>query len=185
MLPAATGTIEWRAGMDGIESWHARVTTNDGRPWIAMPGIAHGAKAAAAAQARVVSRRMRTTGAVPAHTGKTVSEYFDRWIHARERRGLRSARNDQGRFTKWIEPHIGTRPIAEVESAELKILVQKIDRTVATKQLSWKSAISVWGVVTKLFDDACRSKDLPLGLRAGARETGDEGCRVTGTGVLL
>ena len=121
-----------------------------------MPGIAQGAKGAATAQARAVSRRMR--GAVRASCGETVNEYFDRWIDVRDRKGLRSARNDRGRYGKWIAPHIGTRPITSVGNADLKDLVRSLDEGVARGGMSWKTAISAWGVCTKMFDDACRSK---------------------------
>jgi integrase len=159
MARQATGTIDWRVGKDGVPCWHARVSLADGsRPWVAMPGIPRGAEAAARVMARKVSRRMRQTGAVPAWTGETVNEYFDRWIDVRERKGMRSARNDRGRYDKWISPRIGTRRITAIGKDDLKGVVLHLDEAVQAKRLAWKSAINVWGVCTKLFNDACRSK---------------------------
>ena len=76
----------------------------------------------------------------------------------RERRQLRTARNDRGRYTRWIAPVIGTIAIASITKSDLRRLVASLDTAVRARKLAWKTAINVWGVATKLFADTCNSK---------------------------
>ncbi len=72
------------------------------------------------------------------------------------------ARGERGRFKKWIEPRLGTRPITEVTTRELEELVAYLDARVLGGELSWKTAVHAWALVAKMFDDARRSKNLDL-----------------------
>jgi hypothetical protein len=77
-------------------------------------------------------------------------------------KGLSSVRNDRARFKKWIAPLIGAAPIATIPRAQLEGVVQNLDHAVARGDLRWKTATNVWGVITKMMQDACRSKVLAL-----------------------
>jgi integrase len=161
----ATGSADWRRGKDGVECWHARVSMHGSRPWVPMPGIPEGAKDEARQTAARISARMRKTGAVRASTAETVNEYAERWLASRERKKLRTARSDRGRYNKWIAPHLGTRPIADVGKQEIKEVVRALDDAVRAGRLAWKTAVNVWGALTKMFDDSCEAKESDLCVR--------------------
>ncbi len=64
-----------------------------------------------------------------------------------------------------LAKHLDTKAISGVTTRDLENIVTALDRDVRAKKLSWKTAIHVWGLLTKLFDDACRSKDVALRAR--------------------
>lgn len=129
---------------------------------------------------------MRNGGAVDDATGETVSEWFDRYYEAAERgavgrknRGKPQASVDdrRARFRVWIEPEIGTKPMAKVASADLRRVVRKLDEQVLLRTrfyaeteneteerkgrkpgLSGKTAGNVWSEVTSGFGEATNSK---------------------------
>jgi len=78
--------------------------------------------------------------------------------------GLVTVSDDRGRFSKWIAPQLGTLEMGRVVARDLETFVSKLDANVRAGALSWKTAIHVWGLLTKLFD-AHRSKDLALRVR--------------------
>lgn len=110
----------------------------------------------------------------------TVSDWFDGYYKAaargavgRKNRGKpqSSVAARRSRFERWIEPAIGAMPMHAVTAAELRRLVQTLDKAVLlrttfyideasapTKErkgrkpgLSAKSAASVWGEITSGF----------------------------------
>jgi integrase len=93
--------------------------------------------------------------------GKSCDDYFDLWNKAREGR-IRTTADERGRWKHWISPHLGPKPIASVTTRDLEELVSSLDKAVRDGRIAWKTAIHVWGCVTKLFDDATRGKDLTL-----------------------
>jgi integrase len=111
----------------------------------------------------------------PAGAGETVTAWFARWFDDRKSRGIVTAENERGRFNKWAGA-LGKRRMASVTAADIEDLVERLDRASqayaeaeknATQvdrasMLSWKSAKNVWGIVTKGFDDATRSKTRTL-----------------------
>ena len=147
--------------------WEARVTIprTTRREPVPMRGIAEGDVARAQAVARIISARVQRDGFVPAETAETLNEWAVRWLDARTERGLASVRQDRGRFNKWISPVLGTRPVADVTRRDLEGFVEQLDADVRAGKLAWKTAINTWGVVSKMFSDACRSKRLDLRVR--------------------
>lgn len=174
----ATGCAQWS---ESKGTWVAWITLKGGKRWptpmtslglsphepgcACTPKAPCAARAAAIAQAALVSRRARDRGAVDAVSEETCDDYFDRWVRERERRGLRSTSSDCGRWKKWIAPHLGPKAMAAVTTRDLETFVATLDDAVRRAKLSWKTAIHVWGLVTKMFDDARRSKDLSLRVR--------------------
>jgi integrase len=130
-----------------------------------MPGIGEHEKQRAYAMAKTVALRARDGGFVPEEASETVSEWFERWTDVRRAKGLRTVRNDVGRFGKWVAPIIGHKPMARVTRRDLEEVVQALDRAIRAEALRWKTAKNVWGVCTKMFADACRSKVLTLRVR--------------------
>jgi len=97
-----------------------------------------------------------------------------RWLTARRGRGLRSVATDGHRLTAHVLPRLGALPMAKVTRTELEEFVEYLDGRVRAKAkpISWKMAVHVWGLVTKMFD-----VDLERGVvhihRSVDRETGD------------
>jgi len=117
--------------------------------------------------AKIVSVDMRTEGRVPSGLPMTVNEYAAAWLNDRERRKLTTVSDDRGRLDLHVLPHIGTIPIAAVTRDDLKRLVATLDEKVRTaaekgERFSWKTAVHVWGNVTKMFSDAVKSKNPEL-----------------------
>lgn len=97
--------------------------------------------------------------------GETLTAYAKRWCDERERKGLVSAEDDRGRLSKWILTRLdpeGTRPIRTVEKIDIERFVEDLDNRVLADELEWTTGFKVWGVVTKLFDDATNAKKLSL-----------------------
>jgi integrase len=160
--------------------WIARILMQSGgRKPVKMPGIAEHEVERAHAKAKEVAETFIEDGYVPAQALETVNEWFGRWAEFREKKGLRSVRSDRGRYGKWVAPAIGTKPIAMVDRRDIEEIVQALDAAVLAKELRWKTAANAWGVVTKMFRDACRSKLLNLRARddnpASAVEGPDRG----------
>jgi integrase len=49
-------------------------------------------------------------------------------------------------------------PIASITRDDIKALVEKLDSAVAEKTIGAKTALNIWGVVRKLFDDSANAK---------------------------
>lgn len=166
-----TGTIECRKGV-----YYIRPTLADGTrgPRRSLPKGTTEARAREIAAAMTEKAKARGTTKdklpkkierVDAPKGRTVSDWFGAWLDERERRGLTSVKDDRGRWSKWIEPKLGALEMAKVATEDLERFVEHIDERVAAGDLSWKTAKNVWGLVTKAFDDAARSKTLALRVR--------------------
>jgi integrase len=101
-------------------------------------------------------------GAEEQPPGETFAKWSERWCDDRAARGLTSVKDDRGRLRKWVLPTLGNRPMVEIKRLDLERLVEELDENVRADLLSWKTAQNTWGVVSKAFDDACRSKTLAL-----------------------
>ncbi len=147
--------------------WRVRVTriVNGPQELHDLPGIAENEPDIARTVAKRVSDRLRRGEGAPAGEGETCGDYVVRWLLARKAAGIRTTSDDKGRWNKWIAPHLGAKAIAAVTPRDLELLVSSLDKDVRAGRLAWKTAIHTWGLVTKLFDDAKRSKDLGLRVR--------------------
>jgi integrase len=122
----------------------------------------------------------------PAPAGETFEAWCERWLAARAARGM-NMRDNRSRLSVHVWPWLGRRPVAAITTEDLERLVQRLDARIHDDTLSWKTARNVWGVVSKAFADAQRSKDLSLRVRtdnpAALVAPPDEG--VTKTKVYL
>jgi hypothetical protein len=96
---------------------------------------------------------------------ETFAVYADRWFDDRDRRGLSSVDTDRGRITKHVNPTLGPKQIRDVGRDDLRALVERLDDAVRAQALHWNTAKKIWGLVNKLFDDACRGKVAALRVR--------------------
>lgn len=165
MPRARTGTIK-RHG----DHWDARITLNDGsRPWVHLPAGLTEPEARKRAQSMSEAVRERdgkreptTASGAPPAPGEMFAAWSERWLAAREERGLTSVKDDRGRLRKWVLPTLGPRPMPEIKRVELERLVEELDAAVRAGLCAWKTARNTWGVVSKMFDDGWRSKVLAL-----------------------
>jgi integrase len=165
-----TGTVEWHD-----DHWDARARLSDGKygPRQCLPSKWSEAKSRekAAQMTEVAAKIGAVSQPKPKREpkvevkGTTVTEWFGAWLDDRERRGLTSVSDDRGRWSKWIQPELGDLDMATVPPDELESFVEKIDKRVLAGDLSWKTAKNIWGLVTKAFDDAARSKTRALRVR--------------------
>ena len=191
MPRAATGTVVWVPAGPGEEQGHykARITLEDGsRPWVHFdPGQkSPTAEAKARDKAVAATKRARKMGAVAVGKGKvateavsgsseTVAEYAVRWIAERKARGLTSVREDEARLTMHVLPVLGGFLIVDVSHDDIRRLVQVLDDAVRGGKYRWKTAINIFGVVTRLFSDASASKRLDLRVRSDSPAMGVRG----------
>ncbi len=95
---------------------------------------------------------------VRATQAETVTQWSERWLQNRRDRGHSSVDKEEGRLRKHAFCFIGELLMHEVTSDHLETIVEYLDRVVRDGELAWKSAVNVWGLLTKMFDDACHSK---------------------------
>ncbi len=101
----------------------------------------------------------------PKEEGESMDRWFARWLAERTERGLASVREDDGRWRRWLFPLLGALPAKAVARRDVERVVEDLDRRVRAGELSWKTARHCWGLVTKMFADACRSKRIDLRVR--------------------
>jgi len=100
----------------------------------------------------------------PAPVEETLDAYFTRWLAERKVRGITSTRTDSSRYRTHIAPRLGALPVRAVTKLHVERLVEALDGA-TRKGSSWKTAMSAWAVVSRLFKDAVASKTLALRVR--------------------
>lgn len=181
------GSVEKKNGV-----WRARVSFPKNPPahpvrrraWFWLPeGIDEARARQLAKELGALARSGRLTfperGAVQVHQpsdanlpdrtadGKeTVKGWCLRWLAARRLRDMKSVRSDESRLRTWVWPSLGTLAIAGVTRDHVEMWVETIDEKVREGELSWKTALNAWGILSKLFDDARAGKPRDLRVRA-------------------
>jgi integrase len=113
---------------------------------------------AAEMTARAARGELDVEAAVPlAPQGETFELYVDRWLLS-----LRDAREATHRLRLHVTPILGPLAMAAITRRDVERVVASLDEKTRGEQLAAKTARNIWGVVTKLFDDACNSKRLEL-----------------------
>ncbi|RYE94985.1 MAG: hypothetical protein EOO75_00490 [Myxococcales bacterium] len=97
--------------------------------------------------------------------GELFGEWVKRWLDARAARKLRSLKDDRSRLRTHVLPLLKDKPMATITSEDLQALVNMLDRRIHADEMSWRTAKNVWALVSKVFADARRSKDLTLRVR--------------------
>jgi len=155
------------------DHWDVRITLPDGKRSnrICMPpGMS---EAMAREKAKVLTERAAKENATraPAGTakaasgGETLSAYVERWCAVRKARGIVTAEEASGILAKWLDPRLLEKPLADVTRDDLEAFVETLDGAVQDERIAWKTAVNVWGLVAKLFRDACSSKVRALRVR--------------------
>ena len=164
MPRAIKGHVDFRGGR-----WQVQATGPDGsRAWHDLPStIRPEQRELAEAVGTSFAKKIRHGEYVPNERGETVAEYSKRWLEDRERRGLTTVSDDRSRLELHVLPTLGPKAMANVTRDDLKGLVRELDDKVRKAsadggRFSWKTAVHVWGNVTKLFSDAVKSKNPAL-----------------------
>lgn len=168
MARPSTGTVQWTGAR-----WRARITLEDGsRPWVDLPeSIGEREVEKARAKAREFAAFAREHGYRRTPKGplvgdaETVREYLARWVAERERRGLRSVKDDRQRMTSHILPLVGDMPIRTITAKDCRAVVAALDAKVTTGVIAWRTALNVWGAFSKMMGDSCGSKSEALRVR--------------------
>jgi integrase len=164
----STGTAYEKGG-----HLYAQVTLAPGkrRPFPCPPHIKTLARAKQ--YAAFLSEQIRAGTWNPAATMPTMPEAVEgtfrawstAWIEHRARRGLVGAKDDESRLRVHVWQHLGDKPVDRITSTDLERLVAHLDERIHAGTMSWKLARNVWGLVSKAFADACKSKDPKLRVR--------------------
>jgi integrase len=159
------GQLKWWGS-----SYSVRVRFRDGRRrWVSLPADLTHTQAVARAAEVAREARTATTPLVLTHLaaadGETVEKWTDRWLAAREERGLESVRDDRSRFRTHLLSVIGAERMATVPSAKLEDVRDALDEKVRRNEIAWKTAQHVWAVVRGMFRDARASKRRELRVR--------------------
>jgi integrase len=164
------GTIEWH-----VDHWDVRPTLADGTRGARVCQPPDMTKARAQDKAQALTELAAQEGRVrevideapkPAASGPTLASWLNQWGDDRERHGLLNVGGDLGTLRKWVlvrfEPPLGERDIRSITRDDIEALVEDLDTCVQGGELSWKTAINVWGLVSKAFDDAHNAKHRAL-----------------------
>lgn len=177
---AVTGSPEYRHAKDGTPlGWYGRLSVPGGRVRIKLgdwPNSEQGReRAKEKAKALIEQVHERGWGVVPVakakngkHVkmpGETVEQWSERWLRERRARGLTSVGADESRLRVHILPRIGALPMTEVTRDDLENIVDALDAIVSEEEMSWRTAEHIWHNVSKMFDDAARSKNRSLRVR--------------------
>lgn len=173
-----TGSVFEHRLPDGSKHWDVQLTLPNGKrsPRIHLePGTS---EAMAREHARAWSEQaargelVLDVPIVEPPAGETLTAWSSRWFDARGARGL-DVDTDRGRFRKWVTAPaileaggtLGARPFVALTRSDLEVLVEWLDAQVTAGALAWKSAVNVWGLVTKACADAVNAKDRALRVR--------------------
>jgi integrase len=162
----ATGTVRILNGEDGKPAWHGRWTRADGTrsDWLPLPGVIAlddeaGAKACAARMAPRIRARSANNG-----QGETVEQYSKRWLDDRDGR-VHSIRDDRSRMRDHVLPTLGHLGAATFTRDDVEQLRDLLDTKITKGTLAWKTAASVWTLVTSMCSDMVDAKKRELRAR--------------------
>lgn len=168
------GSLRWKYSKKfRREVWHARFTLpNNGKRTKYTEidaSIEHGEccdlKAAdpcehvrqARAAARIAAERVRESGGIPADNSETLSQYAKRWLDDRDGR-VHSIRDDRGRMRLHVLPTLGPLDARTFGRDDVERLRDDLDAKIVKGELAWKTAASVWTLVTSICGDMVDAK---------------------------
>jgi integrase len=114
---------------------------------------------------KIEAQKAQKTNVAPIPKGETFTQYLERWLSDRDKRGYAKVHADRLMFSKHVCPHIGDKPIAAIEKEDLEKIVQAFDEKTARKVWSWATGMRAWLHLRKLFSDSCKSKNIALRVR--------------------
>jgi len=159
MSRASKGTVAWRRDIEtGAPCWHARFTRADGTRtnWIPLdPSIAEddedGARACAAEFAGTAKRTTKDG------KGESVAAYSKRWLDARVGR-VQSVADDRARIRDHVLHVLGALEARAFTRDDVERVRDDLDDKIVRGALAWKTAASVWTLVTCMCADMVTAK---------------------------
>jgi integrase len=118
-----------------------------------------------AADIRVLLERFDALVVSAPDSGETVDQWIDRWYRHRDQRVSRP-REERRSYEIWIQPVLGSRPVARISRSDVELWVEHIDRCVDEGQLRWGTAIRLWSYVKAMIRDMSASKVRELRVRS-------------------
>jgi integrase len=169
-----TGEVHWMAcvarpgkchHVDGDVHWHARARLPSGRrPFVPLdPRIPYENVAAAKAAALEVAVEIEATAATDS-PAQTVKEYAKGWLADREGR-VNSIRDDRSRLRDHVLPTVGHLDASTFTRDDVEQVRDVLDAKIANGELAWKTAASVWTLVTRMCSDMVDAKNRSLRVR--------------------
>ncbi len=112
----------------------------------------------------------------PGPEGELVRDWVDRYANVLRARGVVTVDDIVGRLRNWPLRHFGDKAMKDVERADIEALICELDEKVRERArqhegkgvpgkrvgLSWKSALNIWSDTSRIFAEACESKDPAL-----------------------
>lgn len=146
-------------------TWFLRVTLPDGKRHRIRLGPSTMSAEQLAATARAVRAEFDRVGLADVTPVLTMDRWSERWLRARQRRGLTSTGDDEQRWRDWCGS-LHKLDVLTVARADVEAVVRALDVAVEEERISWKTAANVWGVVSRMCRDMACSKDPEIRVRA-------------------
>ncbi len=108
----------------------------------------------------------------PAPAALSCDGYFERLLAQRAAEGVSDIVHDRSRWSKWVSPRLGKRPIASVTRDEIESVRDALDLEVKKRiahglgeGLSGKTAVNVWSILRITFKETVSSRDRSMRVR--------------------
>jgi integrase len=95
---------------------------------------------------------------VIARATETSDAWHERYLEHCASRGITTTSDKRLRWSKWISPTIGQRPMASVTRGHVEDVRDALDAAIVSGALRWKTSQNVWAEVTVSFREASSSK---------------------------
>ncbi len=92
-------------------------------------------------------------------------KWFETWLADRQARGLTSCRDDRGKWRLHLADALGSKHPKNWTRDDFRELSVSLDAKVQACAISWKTAVNLWGLATKMADDACNAKKTAIRCR--------------------
>ena len=162
------GEVKWEDGR-----WMGRVIFSDGaRRWIRLdPEIPPDDEERARSLTIDAQRRIRGQGLVLAE--ETVSEWHDRYLAFRDRRGYTTVADTRSRARRILAV-IGHKDVLHVTRDDVEDIRDRLDAEVRAGAISWKTAAHTWSDLRCMMRHMANSKDRSLRVRRDDPSSGVE-----------
>ena len=119
---------------------------------------------------KVAAARAHAEKRGQAYPGETADAWHARFLKTRGE----GPRADSGyRWRKWIHPHIGSKPMADISKDDVEVIRDTLDTAIAALlkdgrgagRINAKTALNIWATLTTAFKYACQAKQKDLRVR--------------------
>ncbi|HKY40743.1 MAG TPA: tyrosine-type recombinase/integrase [Polyangiaceae bacterium] len=97
-----------------------------------------------------------------ANGGETLDAWIKRWL---KHRRVSDIDQERRMYEIWIQPQLGTRPVASIARVDVESWVERMDRAVVERRIRDGTAARLWSRLRVMMRDACSSKVQALRVR--------------------